>query len=221
MHCVQTDRPEELHTVFAGVPLSVAFADGEAIAAVREGVTRALPLVPPFHVSDEDAYLVLPDDIGMEIVDILRDGDLELLGEAMRDGLLVIGEVARGTKGGVELRVAASIAPRDALARGLPYAEAVAMDEDAVDAVNELDHVQVTVASSLIDDEGLQEMLEAREWAGTSWRVPAGAPAHLRGAEPTYAWSRRIAPNRVGIELALFVEYEEIVCLLRPAVLER
>jgi hypothetical protein len=225
MHCVQTDRTEELHAAFAGVPLTVVFAEGATMEAVRSGATRALPLVAPFHVSDEDAYLVLPDDIGMEIVDIVRDGDLALLHESMRDGLLVVGEIARAKAGVVELRAEAWISAADALARGLPYAETISVaagdPEDLVDRVNELDHLQITMASALLDDDGLESMLRQREWAGTSWRVPEDAPARLRGAEPTYAWSRRLASDRVGVELALFAEYEEIVVLLRPVLLAR
>jgi hypothetical protein len=38
-------------------------------------------------------------------------------------------------------------------------------------------------------------------------------------AEPTYVWSRQRDDGRVGIELALFSEYEELVALVRPAAL--
>ena len=72
---------------YVGVPLSIVFADGDAIHAAARGASRSIRLTPPFHVSDEDAYLVLPEDIGGEIVDILRDGDAELLAEAMRDAM--------------------------------------------------------------------------------------------------------------------------------------
>ena len=96
MHLVTQPRSTPMpapspHEVFVGVPLSIVFADGDAIHAAARGASRSIRLAPPFHVSDEDAYLVLPEDIGAEIVDILRDGDAELLAEAMRDGLLVAG----------------------------------------------------------------------------------------------------------------------------------
>jgi hypothetical protein len=61
-------------------------------------------------------------------------------------------------------------------------------------------------------------MLTSDEWAGISWRVPKDRK-DLAGVDPTYAWSRRLSGGRVGIEAALFVEYEELVVVLRPAIL--
>ena len=39
----------------------------------------------------------------------------------------------------------------------------------------------------------------------------------MAGVDPTYAWSRRLSDGRIGIEAALFCEYEEHVVVLRPA----
>jgi len=202
---------------FAATPLTVVFAEGDAIARVREGGATVIPLEPPFHLSDDDAYLVLPDDIGVEIVDILRDGDVELLDEALAEGLLVVGAMVR-TRGTVELHIEEAMRPVDALAQGLPWAAAVEVGAgtDPVRAANELDHVQCTMVSALLDDEGLERMLREESFVGASWRVPAHAAGHLACVEPTYAWSRRISTGRVGVELALFVEEEEIVVVLRP-----
>src|SRR5690606_21291334 len=72
-----------------GLPLNVLFADGEDMERLRAQGQGVLVLEPPFHLSHEDAYLVLPSDIGLEIVDIMRDADLDLLHETMRDSLVV------------------------------------------------------------------------------------------------------------------------------------
>ena len=208
------------HEVFSGVPLSIVFAEGDAIAAVVRGEAEMIALSPPFHVSDEDAYLVLPEDIGTEIVDILRDGDLDLLSEALRDGLLVIGSIEREGRR-VELVIESFAVPAKALAEGLPYAETVviASIDGALETLNALDHVQITVCSALVDEDGLSEVLSNAEYVGPSWQAPETTAKHSAGIEPTFVWSRRQRDGRVGIELALFSEYEELVVLLRPALL--
>lgn len=209
---------QPIHSELVGTPLSVVFAEGDAIEALRGSGEGVLRLEPPYHVSDEDAYLVLPDDIGVEIVDILRDGDLELLHEALRDGLLVLGAVVRRERGVVELHAEVALTPADVLAGGLPYAGTVEVGagEDPVRMANELDCCQCTMVSAFLDDAGLERMLRKPEFLGASWRVPAAAADRLVGVEPTYAWSRHRGPGRVGVELALFVEEEELVILLRP-----
>ncbi len=209
----------ELSEVFGGVPLTVVFADGEALERAREGELTRVPLEPPFHVSDEDVYLLLPADIGLELVDIFADGDGELLGEAIDEGLVVLGSIEREGKGKVVLEIEEAAVAR-ALLEALPYASEVAVGggADPVDELNALEQAQITVASLLVDDEGLEAMLRREEHIGTSWRVPKDAP-HLEGVDPTYAWSRRLPDGRVGVEAALFLEYEELVVLLRPAVL--
>ena len=78
--------------------------------------------------------------------------------------------------------------------------------------------MQCTVASELVDDDALERMLREREHVGTSWRAQRHAPPDMQG-DPTYAWSVRLPDGRVGIELALFTEYEELVALVRPAAL--
>lgn len=218
MHSVAT-REETGPDLFelAGVPLSVLFADGDAIASVRAKGHGRLVLEPPYHVSDEDAYLVLPADIGLEIIDIFRDGDLDLVHEAMRDGLLVIGACDTSRRGEVVLECEAARAPIDLLRAGMPFAHAVTLSPgtDALAMLNGLDAVQCTVASELVDDDGLERILRSDEHVGISWRVPADAPPHVRGADPTFVWSRRLPDGRVAIETALFMEYEELVVVVR------
>lgn len=202
----------------AGLPLSVVFADPEAIAVVRTRGEGVIPLAPPFHVSDDDTYLVLPEDIGLELADMFKDGDLDLLAEAMRDGLCAIGVVERAGKGKVELHVERCGAPEELLAR-MPHAEKVGYGRgvDPVPLLNALDHARLTVASAFVDARGVSSMLTNDEWAGVSWRVPKDRK-DLSGVDPTYAWTKR-AGDRVSIEAALFVEYEELVVVLRPALL--
>ena len=102
---------------FVGVPLSVCFATGEDIELCRSAGRGVLTLEPPFHLSENDMYLVLPDDIGMEIVDIMRDGDVDLLGESMRDGLLVLGTMERSARARVQLHVEHTATPAESLPR--------------------------------------------------------------------------------------------------------
>jgi hypothetical protein len=106
----------------------------------------------------------------------------------------------------------------------MPYAHRteVGSGADPVVALNALDEARVTVASELIDETGLERMLRGAasvkgEHAGVSWRAPKDRK-DLAGVDPTYAWCKRI-DGAVGIEAVLFSEYEELVMLLRPAML--
>lgn len=204
---------------FAGTPLSVVFTDGERLEDLRKQGKGSVPLSPPFHVSDEDLYLLLPDDIGLEIIDIMQDGDFELLHEAMRDGLLVEGSVESEGKGVMALNVELCASPTTLLKKP-HYAATVLVggdEPDPVETANSLEHARCTMSSSLLDDTGLEKILRRREYLGMSWQLPSDAPAHLSGAEPTYIWSKRLQGGEVGIELALFSEYEELVAVFRPA----
>jgi hypothetical protein len=207
------------HGAFVGAALVVVFAEADEIARVRAAGGGMLVLQAPYHVSEEDTYLVLPDDIGEEIVDILRDGDAELLGEAMRDALCVQGEVGKNPRGrGMVLDAERLCSPSELLGPRAPYAANVSVaGDEALRRLNQLPHVQCTTLSALADDDGLEQMLRAEDdFIGCSWRPPASAK-RLQDLEPTYAWSRRIDDGRVGIELALFREDEELVAVLRPA----
>lgn len=218
MHVARTTEPT-LAEMIQGVPLSIVFAEGEAIEALRARGEGSLALQPPFHVSDEDAYLVLPEDIGLELVDMFRDGDVDLLEEAMRDGLIAIGSIEKEGRGKIVLSVEQCARPAE-LMRELPFAETIGVGRgvDPLPVLNQLEHVQCTVAGGFVDDRGLEAMLRKREYAGISWRVPA-ADKHLAHVDPTYVWSKRQPDGRVGIECALFTEYEELVAVLKPAIL--
>ena len=203
---------------FVGVPLSVSFVQADALVRLADVGSGSIALEPPFHLGDDDAYLLLPEDIGVEIVDILRDGDAELLGEAMRDGLLVLGDVVRTGKRGLSLNVSYAQSPGKALAQGLPYAATVDVGAmgDPVRALNTLPHAQCTTLSALIDDDGLEAVLRQESFIGIGWRTPA-ALHRLATLEPTYLWSRHLTRSQIGIEFALFAEDDELVALMRPA----
>jgi hypothetical protein len=213
---VKSIESTQLSDIFGGVPLSVVFADGEQLAAVRDGDADRVALEPPFHVSDEDVYLVLPADIGLELVDIFADGDAELLADSMREGVLVLGSIEREGKGRVVLDIEEAIVARDLLMKDLPYAAEVSAGADAVEELNALPEAQITMASQLVDDDGLESMLARDAHIGVSWRVPPNEPT-MAGVDPTYAWSQKRADGSIGIEAVLFSEYEELVMLLRPA----
>jgi hypothetical protein len=203
----------------SGVPLNVAFAAGEAIEALRSRNRGHLDLAPPFHVSGQDAYLVLPADIGLELVDIFRDGDLDRIDDTMREGLIAIGTIEKKGPGRMTLCVEQSARPRELLPT-LPYVETVGIGRgiDPIPLLNALDHVQCTVASEFFDDSGLEAVLRAREYAGISWGM-SNRGEHRAYVDPTYVWSRWLPDGRIGIECALFTEYEELVVVLRPAAL--
>ncbi len=218
MHIAEMREPT-LAEMIEGVPLSIVFAESESIEALRSCGAGPLVLEPPFHMSDEDAYLVLPDDIGLEFPLMFRDGDLDLLEEAMRDGLLAIGSIAKQGRAKIVLSVEHSARPSELLAT-LPFTETVGVGRgiDPLPILNGLAHVQCTVASRFIDEKGLETMLEKREYAGISWRIDK-ENTHLQHVDPTYVWSKRQPDGRIGIECALFSEYEELVLVLRPVAL--
>ena len=202
---------------FVGVPLAILFATGEEITAAKNEdrdhlITTSAPLV-----SDDDAYLVLPDDIGDEIVDILADGDLELLNETFRDSLIVSGGLNR-EGGEVSLLIDCAVSPHDAFRENMPYAQEIKVggDSDPVQFANRMDHCQCTMLSAFIDDEGLDSMLRAESYVGVSWRTGGGVSKDLV-VSPTYAYSRRLSSGGVGVEFALFVEEDDLIALMRPA----
>ena len=187
------------------------------MAAVRSGKAHVLALDPPFHVSDADKYLIIPSDIGVEIIDIAADADFELMAEAFRDSLLVCGSVEQQSKKAVTLSIESTISPEQALARGMPYAHEIESSAGVLLAqVNALPPLRCTMTSALLDDDGLDQVLGQPEYLGVSWRPPVGNES---GVDPSFTWSKHLPDGRIGIELALFQEYEELVIALRPAVL--
>jgi len=207
----------------SGLPLSVVLADGEVLAALRERLAAGeeigeIPLVPPFHVSDDDAYLVLPEDIGIELREMFAEGDVDLLADAMREGIFVVGTLERGQgRGKMKLAVDEAEIVESLLAK-MPYADTVEVGrgKDPLAALNDLPQCKNTVASSFVDLAGFQKIARASEQASPSWRPPADRK-DMAGVDPTYAWSRRLSDGRIGVEAALFCEYEEHVVVLRPA----
>lgn len=219
MHVVQSS---DLAQDLAGLPLTVVFADAESIAEVKAAGEGALVLVPPYHVSDDDAYLVLPDDVGLELVDMFKDGDLDLIAGALADGIVAIGAIERGEREAgkkrlVSLHVEECGPAADLLAK-MPYAERIGFGRgvDPVPLLNALPHAHITVASAFVDDVGAEKMLRRSEWCGAAWTPPKNKK-ELAGVDPTYAWTKRDPQGHVGVEMALFVEYEELVAVLRPA----
>jgi hypothetical protein len=175
--------------------------------------------VPPFHVSDDDAYLVLPEDIGVELREMFADGDVDLLADAMREGLFVVGTLEKEGRGKMRLAVDDAEIVERLLAK-MPYADTVEIGRgaDPIAALNALPQCRNTVASAFVDVAGFQKMVRASEQAGPSWRAPADRK-DMAGVDPTFAWTKRLADGRIGVEAALFCEYEELVVVLRPVAL--
>ena len=216
-----TPTPSEVRGTFVGATLVVLFADAQHIERVRSEGGGLIPLTPPFHLGEEDTYLLLPDDIGEEFVDILRDGDEELLHEALRDGLLVQGSVEKNPRGrGMVLDAELACSALELVEAEGDYAATVSLTrcKDALRTLNTLDHVQCTTLSALVDEQGLGKLLRAHEFVGVSWRPPASSKA-LVDVAPTYVWAKKLPDGRTGIQLALFQEDDELVALLLPVVL--
>ncbi len=217
MHLISGNaQVESKRSPYVDLAFSLAIADADQIAALREAGNGAITLAAPYHMSEDDAYLVVPEDIGLELVDILRDGDHELLLETMRDGLLVLGQLERGEHG-MQLLAETCAAPATVLSQGLPHAEQIALDgSDLVRRINQLGHLQCTTLSAMVDDDGIENILRQDEYVGASWTLDASLTKRLGHVEPTYVWSRRERSGAVSVELALFSEDDEIVVLMRP-----
>lgn len=217
MHLVSSSaQASGLGSSFSGLAFSLAIADADAIAALREAGTGRITLCAPYHMSEDDAYLVVPEDIGVELIDILRDGDHELLHETLRDGLLAVGSLERGERG-MQLLVERCLPPAAALASGLGYAQKITLEgDDVLRRINQLGHLQCTTLSAFVNEDGLERILREDEYVGASWTLDEGLAKRLGHVEPTYVWSRRKGDDAVNVELAVFSEDDEIVMLLRP-----
>jgi hypothetical protein len=208
--------PEEFGSLI-GVPLSVIFADNEELRRVRNLGEAEIKLTPPFHLSHYDGYFVLPDDIGMEIIDIFADADDELLAESLRDGLVALGTVEPRTKGSMVLE-ATHIQSGQALLKSNHQAASTIYygnGTQTLEQIRALKHLQCTLISSLFDDDGLEQALREEAYLGVSWRVPASLGSNIQ-VDPTYIFTRQFGESHVNIELALFVEDEELILFFRP-----
>jgi hypothetical protein len=219
---ISQPAPTDVRATFIGASLVVLFADAQHIERVRKEGAGLIPLSPPFHLGEEDTYLLLPDDISEEIVDILRDGDEELLHDALRDGLLVQGTVDKNPRGrGMVLDAELTHSALELVEAEGAYAADVSLSlcNDALRTLNTLGHAQCTTLSALVDEQGLGALLRAHEFVGVSWRPPASSKALLDVA-PTYAWAKKLPDGRTGIQLALFQEDDELVALLLPVAID-
>lgn len=213
MHAIQDTEPS-LAEVFGALPLSIVYARRADLPAAREG--GRIPLTPPFHVSDDDAYLLVPDDVGLGLVDVFAHANERALSDVLRTAVLVLGVIEReGRTTFLEIDDAARLGP---MLGQMRYFLEQSADESALLALNGLEQAQVTVASELVDEAGLDAMLVGVQHIGPTWRVPPHRK-DLAEVDPTHAWSRRLPDGRIGIEMVVFQEYEELVALLRPAAL--
>lgn len=212
-----TSTSTDLASRAVGAALGVLFADGDELTHLRASGAGVLPLSPNYSICADDTYLVLPDDIGDEIVDIMRDGDHALLAEALDEGLVCCGHIQHARGGCPVLSADAVKGARALLEARLAYAAMLHPSREAAPLrqINALPHLQCTMLSALLDEAGLSAVLTQDEHLGASWQVPDDSPA-LAQIDPTYVWSRRTGPGEVGIELALFVEEGELIALLRP-----
>ncbi|MCS6856244.1 MAG: hypothetical protein N2515_02525 [Deltaproteobacteria bacterium] len=208
-----------------GVPLVLLQAEKEELARLRRSIEKGqppsyLPVLPPYHLSDEDAYILLPEDLAVDFRSIFEDGDLDLLKEAMEESVVALGTLERVKRGEMRFVIEEAAKTQEAL-RQMRYAKVVELDDVsmAVQTLNELPLFHNTVASAFVDEEGLADMLQSSEYLGTSWRPPPERP-ELAGVDPTFAWTKRLKDGSIGIEAALFCEYEEMALLLRPAILQ-
>ncbi len=202
---------------FVGVPLPVVFADPADCEALRSGeLQELLPSVPP-QLAAEDRYLVVPDDIGIELLDIVRDGDEELWGEVLRDSVLLEGPCERWTGGQLVLVARRAVGLGDWFGASWEPACRIGVGPGLPDPLERLRRepaLRCNVVGGLLDEEGLDRVLASPQFLGVGWRPPARYG--LEGVQPTLLWSRRTADGAVAVELAIFEEFEDLSVLLRP-----
>ncbi len=202
---------------FVGVPLPVVFADPADCEALRAGERQAfVPSTPPQMAAD-DRYLVVPDDIGIELLDIVREGDEDLWHEVLRDSVLLEGPCERWSGGQLALLVEQVVGLGEWFARTGPYACQLGVGPGLPDPLERLRRepaLRCNVVGGLLDEEGLDRVLASAEFLGVGWRPPARY--RLEGVQPTLLWSRRTPDGAAAVELALFEEFEDLSVLLRP-----
>lgn len=203
---------------FVGAPLVILFADAEELQPSRQRGGGTIEVSAGVSLSDDDTYLIVPDDVGDELVDILRDADRELLEETLDESLLVLGDLHRGAEGRTVVAADFAMSVTEAFRQGLPYAAQVPVDGQGggLRSLNQLAHVQCTMVSALMDTDGWRSVLRQSNYIGVSWRSPADTPS-LASLSPTFVVSNRSGDGHIGLDLALFVEDDDLVALVRPA----
>lgn len=192
-----------------GKLLTIAMADAGAIAAVREGVLSDLRMRPPIHVSDHDAYLLVP--LGAFDESSGGPGDAA----ALLAGALVVQGTVSIQKGRATLAVNERWDPL-ALVQDKPFDATVRLtaNTNLVPQLNELPFAHCSTAARLFDRRGLEHVVRSRSFVGTSW-APELPDDEEGDADPTWVWSRR-TNGSVAIHLAILGEYEERYALINP-----
>ncbi len=202
---------------FVGVPLPVLAVAAERIEALASGVEDELCFPGSFPLAPEDRYLLLPEDIALDLVDILADGDEELWAETLRDGLLVEGACEHYTDGVTRLLVRAGHNPGEWFRSARGYARTLGVGPGSPDPLQRLNRdagLRCTMLGGLLDEEGLDRVLAAPCFLGVGWRPPARYA--LQGLCPTWVWSRRLPDGSAAVEFVLFQEEDELSAMLRP-----
>lgn len=202
---VSTTRAHPL----CGKLLTIAVADAGAIAAVREGVLSELRMRPPIHVSDHDAYLLVPPG-ALDEQSAGPDAAAAFLGTA-----LVVQATVAIQRGRALLAVNERWDPL-ALVQDKPFDATVRLTPNAnlVPQLNELPFAHCSTAARLFDRRGLERVVRQRSFVGASW-APELPDDEEGDADPTWVWSRRTSGG-VAIHLAILGEYEERYALINP-----
>lgn len=192
-----------------GKPLTIATADPAAIAAVREGLVCELRLAPPLHVSEHDAYLLVepaaadaPVASDTEAPSLLSRALVVEGGLSVQRGRAVLGIVNRW-----DPLALVQEKPFDATVRLRP-------NVDLLPQLNRLPFACCSTASHLFDRRGLERVVRARSFVGTSW-APDLPDGEEGDGDATWVWSRR-AVGAVHVHLAVLGEYEERYALINP-----
>lgn len=200
---------------FAEMPLVVTFAARDGLADVAAG--QRLPLAATPEISQDDAYLVMPNRARDHLVNAFARGQLGRLAEWFSEAWVVRADV----DGGRAPRLWVGAAWRaSALLAGRP-GRVVSMSAlgDPMRVINRLPFIASLARGGLLDARGAEAILSRGSYVGVS---RMGMPELGLGAdtvEPTFVWTERLGrETRVRVALAA-AEDDAPIALLSPLTL--
>lgn len=207
--------PPEDDYPFAQTLLTVTFATSDDLAHVASEAPVSLAAVP--ELSCDDAYLLLPLRARDALLRAFAKGRVGAL-EAWFDVALVLrGEVERVRSPRLwvgDVWRASEVIRGEAAAR-----VASSGPGGLVEAVNALPWIERLALGGLVDAEGAEAILGAREYVGVSRRGFAGLGLGRDAVASTFVWSAR-EDGAAHVRVALSSDDDDALsCLLSPVAL--
>jgi hypothetical protein len=200
---------------FAETPLVVAFAARDDLGDVAPDQRLALASTP--EISQDDAYLVLPNRARDHLVNAFARGQSGRLSEWFSEAWVVRADVDGGRAPrlwiGAAWRASARLAGRPG--------RVVSMGAlgDPMRVINRLPFIESLARGGLLDARGAEAILSRGSYVGVS---RMGMPELGLGAdtvEPTFVWTERLGrETRVRVALAA-AEDDSPIALLAPLTL--